>query len=142
MSQFRVEIVKVAGCGGNCGVRLRNVRGEYLTDILGWNKTSSSQQIFSVEKYGEFQAFRSHKGEYLSIKRDGSLELITVPTASTPNTTQQAPVPGPVPVVCEAGWAEFDGKCYKFFSEAKVMFEAQNECLQEQVRRPLRGKFK
>ena len=60
------------------GVRFRNVKGEFLAANLDWSQTPSSEQMFTAEQQGEFQAFRSQSGEYLSLKDDGSLEMVTV----------------------------------------------------------------
>merc|ERR1712048_830362 len=32
--------------------------------------------------------------------------------------------------VCEAGWTEFGGKCYKYFAETKTWGDAQDQCVQ------------
>ena len=34
---------------------------------------------------------------------------------------------------CQADWSEFNGKCYKIFTELKNWEDAQNECVQEKV---------
>ena len=75
-SPFKVEIVDAAEAAGTTGgVRLRNMKGEFLSENLDWNKIATTEQIFTVEKQGQFQAFRSPAGKYLSLKDDGSLEL-------------------------------------------------------------------
>ena len=35
---------------------------------------------------------------------------------------------------CESGWSAFNGKCYKYFSEAKTWDNAQNYCRTDRVR--------
>ena len=37
--------------------------------------------------------------------------------------------------VCQAGWSEFEEKCYKYFSERKTWNEAEEECEREEVRK-------
>ena len=135
-SQFKVEIVEAAGSGGvsggGGGVRFRNVKGEYLSENMDWSKTATNEQIFTAVKQEQFQAFRGLNGEYLSLKDDGSLEMVTVP--STQPTTQ----PQPPSTECQAGWSEFNGVCYKLFdSELKKWDDAKNECEQDKVRRSL-----
>ena len=101
---------------GDGGVRLRNNKGEYLGDNLSWSKTATQEQLFTTVKQGEFQAFKSLKEEYLSLKKDGSLEMTTV---------------------CHAGWSEYHGTCYKLFSESKNWDDARTKCGLEKVRRSL-----
>ena len=98
------------------GVRFRNNRGEYLTAELSWSKNASKEQIFTAVKHEGFQAFKSVKGEYLSFKDDGSLEMATV---------------------CQADWSKFNGTCYKLFSEKKNWSEARTRCVLEKVKRSL-----
>ena len=35
---------------------------------------------------------------------------------------------------CPVGWSTFNGKCYKFFSEKKTWDDAENQCVQNEVR--------
>ena len=71
-SQLRVEIVELVG-----GVGFRNADGKYLAANTDWGEKSSSlEQVFTAESHGDYQAFKSHIGEYLSIKDDGSLEML------------------------------------------------------------------
>ena len=109
-----MEVVGVADGdgGGDDGVRLRNNKGEYLTEDLSWSKNPTKEQIFTAVKQGEFQAFKSVKGEYLSLKDDGSLEMATI---------------------CQAGWSKFNGTCYKLFSESKNWDGARTKCVLEKV---------
>ena len=109
-----MEVVK--GDGGDGDVRLRNNKGEYLGENLSWSKNVTKEQIFTAVKQGEFQAFKSLKEQYLSLKDDGSLEMATV---------------------CQAGWYEFNGTCYKLFSESKNWDEAKTKCGLEKVIRSL-----
>ena len=36
-------------------------------------------------------------------------------------------------VVCQAGWSEFDGECYKYFSQEKTWDDAEAQCVTEEV---------
>ena len=37
-------------------------------------------------------------------------------------------------VVCQAGWSAFNGKCYKSFTEVKTWEDAEDQCVNEEVR--------
>ena len=37
-------------------------------------------------------------------------------------------------VVCQAGWSAFNGKCYKSFTEKKTWEDAEDQCVNEEVR--------
>ena len=124
-----MEVVEVAASvTGGGGVRFRNVKGEYLSEDLDWNNVATTEQIFTAVKQGEFQAFKSPRGDYLSLNHDGSLEMVAVATTQT----QPQPQPG-----CQADWSEFNEKCYKFFSEQKNWDDAKTDCENEGVRRTL-----
>ena len=62
-----MEIVEVTPDG----VRLRNMKGEFLSENLDWSETPSPEQIFTVVKNGESQAFRTLGGKYLMFKDPG-----------------------------------------------------------------------
>ena len=122
-----VEVAPSAGVTALTGVRFRNMNGEYLSENLDWDKTATNEQIFTAVKQGEFQTFKSLKGEYLSLKGDGSLEMVT-----DPMSTPQPPSPG-----CQAGWSGFNGMCYKIFSDQKNWDDAKTDCVTEGVSRSL-----
>ena len=35
---------------------------------------------------------------------------------------------------CQAGWSSFNGQCYKYFSEEKTWYDAEVQCVKEEVR--------
>ena len=78
LSQFKIELVRL----DSDHVGLVNAAGYYLSaymDDLGWYmKSPQQEEIFAVETHGEFVAYRSHDGKYLSVNTDGFLELLTV----------------------------------------------------------------
>ena len=46
----------------------------------------------------------------------------------------QIVTPDPPITFCQANWSVFDGQCYKYFSEKETWDDAQDLCVEEQVR--------
>merc|ERR1711874_226611 len=40
---------------------------------------------------------------------------------------------GPPSTVCQAGWSDFNGECYKYFSQEKTWDDAEDQCVAEQA---------
>ena len=79
-SQFKVEIVTI----DSDHVGFINSAGYYLSaisDQVDWFvKTPASEERFSPEIHGEWQAFKSYDGQYLNINDDGFLDIISTDT--------------------------------------------------------------
>ena len=76
-SQFKVEIVTI----DQDHVGFINSAGFYLTalsDKVEWFvKTPDNHERFRPETHGEWQAFKSHDGNYLNINSEGYLDIVS-----------------------------------------------------------------
>ena len=55
------------------------------------------------------------------------------PTTTT-ETSRSASTTTPSSTGCQAGWSSFNGSCYKHFSEEKTWYDAEDQCVNEEVR--------